>query len=78
LMELKSTPNGPVEAVVIESTTIKGLGKVCTLIVKRGTLKRTAALVAGSAWCRVKSMVDEFGRTVQRAGPSTPVRVAGF
>lgn len=76
-MELKSTPNGPVEAVVIESTTIQGLGKVCTLIVKRGTLKKGSSLVAGSAWCRVKSMVDEFGKNVLKAGPSTPVRIAG-
>jgi translation initiation factor IF-2 len=77
-MDLKSTPNGPVEGVVIESTSIHGLGKVCTLIVKRGTLKKGTVLVAGSAYGRVKLMLDEFGKNVLKAGPSTPVRIAGW
>jgi translation initiation factor IF-2 len=54
-----------------------GLGKVCTLIVKRGTLKKGSVLVAGSSWGKVRSMVDEFGKPILKAGPSTPVRVAG-
>ncbi|KAI6191132.1 Lysosomal protective protein [Aphelenchoides bicaudatus] len=78
LMELKSTSKGPVEGVVIESTTVQGLGKVCTLIVKRGTLKKGTVLVAGSSWGKVRSMVDEFGKPVTKAGPSTPVRISGW
>uniref|UniRef100_A0A1I7RRV0 Tr-type G domain-containing protein n=1 Tax=Bursaphelenchus xylophilus TaxID=6326 RepID=A0A1I7RRV0_BURXY len=78
LMELKSTPKGLTEAVVIESTTVQGVGKMCTLIVNRGTLKRNAVLVAGNTWGRVKSMVDEFGNNVNEAGPSTPVKISGW
>ncbi|KAI6210889.1 Tr-type G domain-containing protein [Aphelenchoides besseyi] len=77
-MDLKSTAKGPVEGVVIESTTVQGLGKVCTMIVKRGTLKNGAVLIAGTTWGKVRTMQDEFGKTVRSAGPSTPVRIAGW
>ncbi|KAI6226839.1 Tr-type G domain-containing protein [Aphelenchoides besseyi] len=77
-MDLKSTAKGPVEGVVIESTTAQGLGKVCTMIVKRGTLKNGAVLIAGTTWGKVRTMQDEFGKAVRSAGPSTPVRIAGW
>lgn len=59
-------------------TGVLGIGKVGTLIVKRGTLKRGTILVAGSSYGKVKLMVDEFGKSVTTAGPSDPVRVAGL
>lgn len=77
-MELKSTPEGLVEGVVIESTTLQGLGKLCTMIVSRGTLKKGSVIVAGNTWGKVRSMVDEFGKQMTEAGPSTPVKIAGW
>ncbi|TKR61827.1 hypothetical protein L596_028882 [Steinernema carpocapsae] len=78
LLDLKSTPKGPVEGVVVESTHVQGIGNVCTMIVQRGTLKKGSIVVAGDCWGRVKSMTDEFGKPLKQAGPSCPVRIAGW
>ncbi|CAD6193656.1 unnamed protein product [Caenorhabditis auriculariae] len=78
VLDLKSTKKGAVEAVIIESSVVHGIGKVCTLLVSRGTLRKNAVLVAGTSWCRVKTMVDEHGKNVQEADPGTPVRVSGW
>lgn len=78
VMDLKATKKGKVEAVIIESSVVHGIGKVCTLVVSRGTLKKGCVLVAGSSWCRVKTMHDENGKIVQVATPSQPVRVSGW
>ncbi|VDM65794.1 unnamed protein product [Strongylus vulgaris] len=75
VMGLKSTPKGLAEGVVIESSVVHGLGKVCTVVVTRGTLRRNAVLVAGGAMGRVRTMTNENGQNLQEAGPSTPVRV---
>ncbi|KHN86482.1 Translation initiation factor IF-2, mitochondrial [Toxocara canis] len=77
-MNLRSTSKGPVEGVVIESTTVQGVGKVCTVIVQRGTLTKGCVLVAGTSWAKVRLMTDEFNRIVKEAGPSSPIRVAGW
>ncbi|CAJ0570320.1 unnamed protein product, partial [Mesorhabditis spiculigera] len=78
LMELKSTKNGLVEGVVIESTTQHGVGKVCTVLVTRGVLKKGKYLVCGHALCRVRTMTDENGKPMAEAGPSTPVQISGW
>ncbi|UMM36734.1 hypothetical protein L5515_008762 [Caenorhabditis briggsae] len=78
VMDLKATKNGKSEAVVIESSVVHGIGKVCTLVVSRGTLKKGCILVAGNSWCRVKTMHDENGKIVMEATPSQPVRVSGW
>ncbi|KAM3716428.1 Translation initiation factor IF-2 [Dirofilaria immitis] len=77
-MNLRSTWNGLVEGIVIESKIQSGIGKVCTMIVQRGTLVKGAALVAGTCWARVRTMHDEYGRGLDKAVPSTPVVVAGW
>ena len=77
-MNLRSTPHGAVEGIVIEASTSQGLGKVCTMIVRRGTLRKGAILVAGRTWARVRTLHDEFGNPLAEAGPSMPVRVAGW
>uniref|UniRef100_A0A915Q2J6 Tr-type G domain-containing protein n=1 Tax=Setaria digitata TaxID=48799 RepID=A0A915Q2J6_9BILA len=77
-MNLRSTWNGLVEGIVIESKIQTGIGKVCTMIVQRGTLVKGAALVAGTSWAKVRAMHDEFGRELVEAVPSTPVVVAGW
>lgn len=53
------------------------MGKVCTMIVNRGTLKRNACVLAGTAWGRIKTMHDEFNKPIEIAGPSCPVRISG-
>ncbi|KAF1750396.1 hypothetical protein GCK72_016945 [Caenorhabditis remanei] len=78
LMDLKATKKGRVEAAIIESSVVHGIGKVCTLVISRGTLKKGCVLVAGNSWCRVKTMHDEKGNVVQTATPSLPVRVSGW
>ncbi|EPB68474.1 GTP-binding domain protein [Ancylostoma ceylanicum] len=78
MMGLKSTPKGLVEGVVIESSVVHGIGKVCTVVVTRGTLRKNAVLVAGGAWGRVRTMTNENGQHLQEAGPSTPVRVGAL
>ncbi|VIO99051.1 Elongation factor Tu GTP binding domain containing protein [Brugia malayi] len=77
-MNLRSTWSGLVEGIVIESKIQSGIGKVCTMIVQRGTLVKGAALVAGTCWARVRSMHDEFGHDLVKAIPSTPVVVSGW
>ncbi|KAE9548606.1 hypothetical protein FO519_008180 [Halicephalobus sp. NKZ332] len=78
LMDLKSTPKGLSEGIVIEATSAQGLGKVCTMIVQRGTVKRGTVLVAGTAWGKVRSMTDENNKPLKEATPSTPVRMSGW
>ncbi|KAK0407604.1 hypothetical protein QR680_003490 [Steinernema hermaphroditum] len=77
-LDLKSSPKGFVEGVVIESTNVQGIGKVCTMIVQRGTLRKGSVLVAGDCWGRVRSLTDEFGKPMKEAGPSCPVRISGW
>ncbi|VDN59753.1 unnamed protein product [Dracunculus medinensis] len=77
-LDLFSTSEGRIEGTIIESTMVQGLGGVCTMIVQRGTLRKNSILVAGTSWCKVRTMTDEFNKTVDEAGPSIPVRVSGW
>ncbi|KAI1716056.1 elongation factor tu GTP binding domain-containing protein [Ditylenchus destructor] len=77
-MDLKATPKGKVEGVVIESTTAQGSGNACSMIVTRGTLRKGTLLVAGKAEGKVRAMKDDLNQNVSEAGPSTPVRVFGW
>jgi len=63
---------------VIESKVEKGRGAVATLLVKRGTLKRGNVVVAGEYWGKVKAMMDEKGKQMKAAGPSTAVELMGM
>ncbi|MEQ2269491.1 hypothetical protein XENORESO_005244 [Xenotaenia resolanae] len=78
VLELKADPNGPVEALIIESRTDKGKGPVTTAIVQSGTLKRGCILVAGRCWAKVRFLFDENERAVTEAGPSVAVQVVGW
>lgn len=68
----------PSEGWIIESEVVKGVGNVATVLVRRGTVKVGSFLVAGSTYCKVRGMRDEFGKTVKLAGPSTPVQIWGW
>ncbi|MCX7673091.1 MAG: translation initiation factor IF-2 [Thiobacillaceae bacterium] len=78
VLELKAPVDTLAKGVVIESRLDKGRGPVATVLVQSGTLKRGDVLLAGTAFGRVRAMLDENGRQVQQAGPSIPVEVQGL
>ncbi|XP_047492575.1 translation initiation factor IF-2, mitochondrial-like isoform X2 [Penaeus chinensis] len=78
LLNLRADPLGFVEAVVVESRTDPGRGKVATCIIQRGTLRKGAVLVAGRAWAKVRNMFSDGGKPIKAAPPGTPVQVIGW
>ncbi|MDX2157683.1 MAG: translation initiation factor IF-2 [Hyphomicrobiaceae bacterium] len=78
VLELKANPDRSAEGFVIEAKLERGRGPVGTLLVQRGTLKVGDIVVAGSAWGRVRALINEQGKNVVSAGPSVPVEVLGF
>ena len=68
---------GLAEGYVIESLTHEHRGKTSTLLVVRGTLSKGSIIVAGTAWCKVRSIFDEWGKAVQRLEPGCAAQVAG-
>ncbi|KAG6442547.1 hypothetical protein O3G_MSEX002418 [Manduca sexta] len=78
LMELKADPGGYVEGVVLEAQVDPKAGKLATVLVQRGTLRRGCVLVAGAGWGKVRVLKTAEGRTVEEAPPSTPVSVLGW
>ncbi len=78
VQELTANPEGRPRGVVLEANLDVGRGPVATVIVQQGTLRVGDAIVAGSAWGKVKALVDDRGDNVKEATPSTPVEVLGF
>jgi translation initiation factor IF-2 len=78
LLELKANPERPAEAAVIEAQLDKGRGPVATVLVNRGTLRRGDVFVVGTVSGRVRALIDDKGKQVKEAGPSTPVEVLGL
>jgi translation initiation factor IF-2 len=78
LLDLKANPVRSAEGFVIEAKLERGRGPVGTLLVQRGTLHVGDIVVAGTAWGRVRALLDERGENVKQAGPSVPVEVLGF
>jgi translation initiation factor IF-2 len=78
LQELKVNRSSSARGVAIEAHLDKGRGPVATLVVQRGTLKVGDPVVCGSAWCRVRAMIDEVGHHLKAAGPSQAVQVTGW
>lgn len=78
VMELRANPDMRARGTVLESELHKGLGPTSTVLVQNGTLHQGDAVVFGSTWGRVKTMQDEFGRSMDTAGPSTPVEITGL
>ena len=78
LEEFNANPKPRASGVVIESQLDKGRGPIATVIVRRGTLKRGDALVSGTVAGRVRAMLDENGKQLKEATPSTPVLVMGW
>ncbi len=78
MMELKANPNRKARGIVIEAQLDKGRGPVATVLVQKGTLRVGDSIVAGNAYGKVRAMVDDKGRNVKVAGPSTPVEILGL
>jgi translation initiation factor IF-2 len=76
--ELRANPEGRARGIVLEANLDVGRGPVATVIVQKGTLRVSDAIVAGAAWGRVRALLDDKGDNVKEALPSTPVQVLGF
>jgi translation initiation factor IF-2 len=76
--ELKANPNRRAIGTVIEAKLDKGRGPVATLLVQAGTLHVGDPIVVGCTYGRVRAMVNDTGRRVKEAGPSTPVEITGL
>jgi len=75
---ISANPNGDAEGVVLEAQKELGRGSTASVIVQRGTLKPGMALVCGEHYCRVRQLIDDKGKQIKSAGPSTPVKVVGW
>ena len=76
--ELKANPNRKARGLVIEAELDKGKGPVATVLVQKGTLHVGDPVAAGSCYGKVRAMMDDKGRRVKEAGPSTPVEILGL
>lgn len=78
VQELKANPDAPASGTVIESKLDKGRGPVATVLVQRGTLKIGDSVVCGTAYGKVRAMINDQGKQIKKAGPSTPVEILGL
>lgn len=78
MMELKANPKGRVEGVIIESQIEPGRGATSTVIVNSGTLKNGDVLICGENWCKVRALLDDKNKRLDKAPPSTPAVVMGW
>ncbi|MBT4950778.1 MAG: translation initiation factor IF-2 [Pelagibacteraceae bacterium] len=78
ILNLKANPNRVARGSIIESKLEKGRGSVATVLVQKGTLKVSDIFVSGSEWGKVKALIDDNGKNIKEALPSTPVEVLGF
>jgi len=78
ILNLKANPNRAARGAIIESKLEKGRGSVATVLVQKGTLRVGDIFVSGSEWGKVKALIDENGKNIKEAKPSTPVEVLGF
>ena len=76
--ELKANPNRLAKGTVIEARLDKGKGPVATLLVENGTLNAGNVIIAGQSVGRVRTMTDYRGKSITKAGPSTPVEITGL
>ena len=78
MKELKANPNKQAKGVVIEAKLDKSKGPVATMLVQRGTLDIGDTILVGSVIGRIRTMTDDKGHKVKKAGPSTPVEITGL
>ncbi|MBB4076432.1 translation initiation factor IF-2 [Bartonella fuyuanensis] len=78
MLDLKADPQRTAEGVVIEAKLDRGRGSVATVLVQKGTLHPSDIIVAGNEWGRVRALIDDHGRHVKEAVPSTPIEILGM
>lgn len=78
VMELKANPDKMAKGTIIEARLDRGRGPVATVLVQNGTLKAGDVFISGANSGRVRALIDDTGRRINLAGPSTPVEVIGF
>ena len=78
VLELKANPKRKARGLVIEAQLDKGRGAVATVLVQKGTLRVGDPIACGSSYGKVRAMIDDNGRRVKEAGPSTPVEILGL
>ena len=78
MCELKANPNRNARGIVIEAELDKGRGPVATILVQKGTLRVGDCVAIGSAYGKVRAMIDDKGKRVKEATPSTPVEILGL
>ncbi|MDO4227182.1 translation initiation factor IF-2 [Neisseria sp.] len=78
VLELTAPVDAPAKGIIVESRLDKGRGAVATLLVQSGTLKKGDMLLAGTAFGKVRAMMDETGKSIDEAGPSIPVEILGL
>lgn len=78
MLELKADPTVKPEGTVIEANLDKGKGPVATVIVQQGTLRKGNIIHTESSWGKIRAMIDDSGKFIDEAGPSTPVEILGL
>ena len=77
ILDLRAETDGPAEGWLLEAS-IKSMGKVATVLVRRGTLRPGDFIVAGKTWARIRCLRNEAGAEIAEAGPGTPVEIDGW
>ena len=78
LIDIKANPDRKAKGVVLEARLDKRTGILATLMVENGTLRKGDVIVAGSAYCKIRAMINCHRKNIQEALPSTPVEILGF
>ncbi|MCZ2158060.1 translation initiation factor IF-2 [Bartonella sp. 220] len=78
ILDLKADSQRTAEGVVIEAKLDRGRGSVATVLVQKGTLHPSDIIVAGNEWGRVRALIDDHGRHIKEALPSTPIEILGM
>lgn len=76
--ELKADPERPGRGAVIEAEVKKGKGPTASLLVQQGTLHVGDTLISGTTYGKIRTMIDDKGKRIKKAGPSTPVEISGL
>lgn len=77
ILDMRAETDGPAEGWVLEAS-IKSMGKVATVLVRRGTMRPGDFIVAGKTWARIRVLRNEAGVEIEEAGPGTPVQIDGW
>jgi len=78
VLELKAPVDSPAKGLIVEARLDKGRGPVASLLVQSGTLHRGDVLLVGATFGRIRAMLDESGKSIDKAGPAIPVEIQGL